>query len=140
MSGQVKYENISVGMEIPPLTSETSSRMSAQWAAASGDYDPIHYDRNYALNQKLPDIIVNGRLKIALLGQMMTNWIGPRGTLKKIGASHRGMDNIGDPIVCRGIVIKKYTEDGDNIVECEVWIENGRGDKTSQGSAVVVIP
>jgi acyl dehydratase len=114
--------------------------MSAKWAGASGDYDPIHYDRSYVLKQKLPDIIVNGRLKIALLSQLMTNWIGPQGFLKKVGASHRGMDIIDDPVTCKGMVTKKYLDNGQHVVECKIWIENKKGEVTAPGNATVILP
>ena len=140
MTQQLKYEDVKEGMELPPLVKETSSRMSAKWAGASGDYDPIHYDRSYALSQKLPDIIVNGRLKIALLSQLMTNWIGPQGFLKKVGASHRGMDIINDPVTCKGVVTKKYLDNGQHVVECKIWIENKKGEVTAPGSATVILP
>ncbi|PWB65952.1 MAG: hypothetical protein C3F14_04885 [Deltaproteobacteria bacterium] len=140
MAEPLRYEEVSIGMEVPALIKETSSRMSARWAAASGDYDPIHYDRTYALNQKLPDIIVNGRLKIALLSQMMINWIGPQGSLEKIGAIHRGMDIVNDAVACKGEVVKKYVENGRKLLECRIWTENRQGEKTAQGNAVVALP
>ena len=31
-------------------------------------------------------------------------------------------------------------QDGQRLVECEVWIENSRGEKTSSGRAVVSLP
>lgn len=140
MTQQLTFEEVRVEMEIPPLVKETSSRMSAKWAAASGDFDPIHYDQAFARNQKLPDIIVNGRLKIALLSQLMTQWIGPQGFLKKIAASHRGMDIVNEPVTCKGVVTKKYVADGQKTVECRIWIENRKGETTSPGTATVVLP
>jgi hypothetical protein len=36
------FEDITKNMGIPILVKETSSLLSAKWAAASGDFDPIH--------------------------------------------------------------------------------------------------
>jgi len=140
MNIQVAYEDVKVDMEIPPLTLETSTRLSVRWAAASGDDDPIHYDQNYAKGQKLPNIIINGRLKIALLSQLITNWMGPQGFLKKLEASLRGMDIVNDPITCKGLVKRKYVENARHLVEIEMWIENKEGKVTAPGSAIVILP
>ena len=139
-SKQLTYEDVKVGMEIPPLVKETSPRMSAEWAGASGDYDPIHYDRAYARLRRFPDAVVNGRLKVAWLIQLMTNWIGDEGRLKKLGCQHRGMDIIGEPVTCKGVVTKKYVENGDHLVDCDIWTENPKGEKTSPGKAIVMLP
>ncbi len=137
---QLIYEDVEVGTEIPPLVKETSPRISAEWAGASGDYDPIHYDSEYAKKRRFPSAVVNGRLKVAWLIQLMTNWIGDEGVLKKIGCQHRGTDIIGDPVTCRGVVSRKYVENDEHLVECEIWTENTRGQKTAPGKAVAMLP
>ena len=140
MSKQLTYEDIKEGMEIPSLVKETSTRMSAEWAGASGDYDPIHYDTDYARKRRFPDAVVNGRLKVAWLIQMMISWIGDEGKLKKIGCQHRGMDIIGDPVKVKGVVTKKYVENGEHLVDCDIWTENPKGEKTAPGKATVALP
>ncbi len=107
---------------------------------ASGDFDPIHYDRGFALGQRLPDIIVNGRFKLALLSQLMTNFMGPHGRLRKISARHQSMAIVGQTLTLKGVVTRKYREQEENFVECEIWVENPKGEKTSLGSATVVLP
>ena len=128
---QLTYEDVKVGMEIPPLVKETSPRMSAEWAGASGDYDPIHYDREYAKKRRFPDAVVNGRLKVALLIQLI---------LKKLGCRHRGVNIIGELVLCKGTVIKKYLANNEHLVDCEIWMENPRGEKTAPGEATVMLP
>ena len=140
MAKQLTYEDIKEGMEIPTLVKETSTRMAGEWAGASGDYDPIHYDSEYAKLRRFPKAIVNGRQKVAWLMQLMTSWIGDGGFLKKLECKHRGMDIIGDPVKCKGVVVKKYVQDGEYLVECEVWTENPKGEKTAPGKAIVVLP
>ena len=140
MAKQLTYEDIKESTEIPTLVKETSTRMAAEWAGASGDYDPIHYDNEYAKLRRFPKAIVNGRQKVAWLMQLMTSWIGDGGFLKKLECKHRGMDIIGDPVKCKGVVVKKYIENGECLVECEVWTENPKGEKTTPGKATVSLP
>ena len=140
MIQQLTYEDVQVGMEIPPLVKETSTRLSAQWAGASGDYDPIHYDREYAKIRELPDAVVNGRLRLAWLIQLITNWIGTEGVLKKIECRQKGFNIVGEAVKCRGVVIGKDVQSGEYMVECEIWTENSQGEKTATGKSVVQLP
>jgi len=54
------FHEIRENVEIPRLAVTTSCRLSAMWAAAFGDFDPIHYDNEYAVRHNLPGTIVNG--------------------------------------------------------------------------------
>ncbi len=51
MGKQVFYEDVEVGMEIPPLVKTPSTRQLVMWAGASGDYYEIHYDKDFALKK-----------------------------------------------------------------------------------------
>ena len=139
MPKQLTYEDVKEGMEITPLIKETSPRMSAEWAGASGDYDPIHYDKEYAKARRFPSAVVNGRLKVAWLIQTITNWIGDEGVLKRISCRHVRADIVGEPVKCKGIVIRKFIEDGEHLVECEIWTENPKAERTTPGKAIVAL-
>ena len=140
MSEQLYFEDIAEGTEITPLIKNPTSMQLVKFAGASEDFNPIHYDKDKALADGLPGTIVHGRLKNAFLIQVLTDWIGDEGMLKKISIQHRGMDLPGHPIVCKGTVIKKYVENGENLLECEVWTENSKGEKTAPATAIVKLP
>ena len=53
---------------------------------------------------------------------------------------YRGMDVPGEPITARGTVSRVYQENGENLVECQIWLENPRGENTTPGSATVALP
>ena len=140
MAEQVYFEDVEEGMELATIEKNPTTQQLVKYAGASGDYYQIHYDQEYARANGLPDVILHGALKNAFLGQIMTEWIGERGTLKKLSAQYRGMDVPGTPIYCKGVVTKKHVQDGENIVECEIWLENDKGDKTTPGYAVASLP
>jgi len=140
LADQVYWEDIEVGSEIPPLVKEPDPQQLVKWAGASGDFYQIHYDKDFALDNNLPGIIVHGALKSAWLGQLLGDWVGEKGKVKKYGCSYRGMDVPGDKLTCRGTVTKKYEEGVEHCVECEIWLENSKGEKTTPGTAVVALP
>ena len=140
MADQIYWEDVEVGSELPPLVKEPTSQQLVKWAGASGDFYPIHYDKDYALGNNLPGIIVHGPLKTTWLGQLLSDWVGEGGKIKKYGCSHRGMDVPGDKLTCKGTVTNKYVEADEHCVECDIWLENSKGEKTAPGKAVVVLP
>ena len=84
MAEQLYFEDVTEGMALPVLEKNPTSQQLVKYAGASGDYYQIHYDQNYAKNNGLPDIILHGALKGSWLGQLMTDWIGEEGHLKKL--------------------------------------------------------
>ncbi|HVC30976.1 MAG TPA: MaoC/PaaZ C-terminal domain-containing protein, partial [Steroidobacteraceae bacterium] len=100
----------------------------------------IHYDQDFARNTGLKGIIVHGALKHAFLGQMLHDWVRYDGRIKKYDVSYRGMDYPGEEMTCRGVVKRKYEESGEGLVDLEIWAENPEGQKTTPGSATVILP
>jgi hypothetical protein len=152
MAEQPIWDDVKEGDPIPDLVKNCSSQQLVQWAAASGDFNQIHYDERIAKSQKLEDIIVHGALKAGFLGQLVHDWMGEQGKLKSYSAQYRGMDYRYQDIVCKGMITKKYVEDGEHLVDLEIWTETGTpmeddgrpknpvGVKTTPGSATVALP
>ena len=140
MAEQLLWEDVEVGTEITPLVKNPTTEQLVRWAGASGDFYQIHYDKDFALGNNLPGVIVHGALKSAWLGQMLDGWIGEAGSIKKYGCSYRGMDVPMDTLTCKGIVTNKYVNGDERYIECDIWLENSKGEKTTPGKAVVNLP
>jgi hydroxyacyl-ACP dehydratase HTD2-like protein with hotdog domain len=125
--------NVAAGEEIPELVKNPTTRQLVQYAGAQGDFYEIHYDQDFARGVGLPGVILHGLLKAAFLGQLVTDWLGDRGTLKMFEVSYRGIDVPGKPYRCRGRVTKVEGPD----VELEVWGEDPDGNRTTNGTASV---
>lgn len=140
MTDQIYFEDVQEGSEVTPIRKDPTTQQLVKYAGASGDYYQIHYDLNYAKGNNLPDVILHGALKGAWLGQLMTDWIGEEGTLKSLTTQYRGMDVPGTPMFGKGVVTKKYSQDGENLVDCDIWLEDHQGKKTTPGAATVALP
>lgn len=140
MAEQVYFDDVEEGMELPTLRKDPTTQQLVMYAGASGDYYQIHYDLEFAKNNGLPNVILHGALKNAFLGHLVTDWIGEWGTLKKLSVQYRGMDIPGTPAYVKGVVKKKYVQDDENVVECEIWLENHEGEHTTPGYAVATLP
>lgn len=140
MGSPLYWEDVEEGTEIPPLVKQPTTRQLVQYAGASGDFYEIHYDRDFAQNDGLPGQILHGALKNAFLAQLVTDWIGEHGTLRRLSCQYRNMDVPGDTLICKGTVTKKHVTDGGHMVDCEIWVENGKGERTTPGAATVILP
>ena len=59
---------------------------------------------------------MHGRFKYAALGELVSNWLGHAGRVKKISCQYRGMDFPDREFVCRGTVTRKWEENGEQLV------------------------
>jgi len=137
---QVYFEDVQEGQEIPVLTENCTSQRLVMWAAGSGDFYQIHYDKDFAQGTGLPDRITHGALKHALLGRLLHEWVGDGGRVKKVACQYRGMDIVNEDVACHGIVKRKYQEAGENLVELDIWTETPQGQKTTPGTGIVALP
>ncbi len=151
MTKQLYYDDVEVGTEITPLAKIATTAMLVRWAGASGNFDPLHYDDVYAQSRRLERPIIHGALERAWLVQMLTDWIGDDGFIKKVACYYIRMDyprrmksmtepDDGDTWWCRGKVTKKYERENRHYVECQIWVENGKGERITPGSATVILP
>ena len=140
MMAQLYFEDISQGQEVTTLTQHCDSQRLVYWAAGSGDFYQIHYDKDFAQRTGLPDRIVHGALKHALLGRMLHEWVGAEGSVKRVACQYRGMDMVDKDVICKGAITGKRSENGENLVDLEIWTETPEGQKTTPGTATVVLP
>ena len=134
------YEDVDIGTEITPLQKIPTMEQVIRWQGVTGDVNQIHYDKEFAQSAGWPGPIIQGALKWQFLIQMLTGWIGHEGTVRKVSCQHRGMDLPGEVLVCKGKVVDKYTRDDRCCLECEIYIENQKGERTSYGSALLFVP
>jgi acyl dehydratase len=137
---QLYYEDVEVGTVVTPLVKTPSTVALVRYAAAADDFSPIHFDGGYARTRGMNSVITHGLFKAACLGQMLTDWAGPKGWVKKFATKYQRVNAPNDPMTCRGKVIKKVVDKDSHFVEVEVWTENGKGELTTSGQATVLLP
>jgi acyl dehydratase len=100
----------------------------------------LHWEPKRAQELGLPNSYDYGGMRETWLCHIVTDWMGDDGWLWKLRCEHRKFNYIGDVTWVRGKVVDKVQKDGRNEVHLEVWCENQRGETTTPGTAVVLLP
>ncbi len=98
---------IKVGDSLPELRKTVTLEQIRAYAEASGDRNPIHLDDQYARAAGLPGVIAHGMLTMAFVNQLVTDWLGNRGSLRRFQGRFAGMVLPGDEVRCAGTVSGK---------------------------------
>ncbi|BCJ85450.1 MaoC family dehydratase [Effusibacillus dendaii] len=126
-----------IGPLVKPAVTKTQLVM---YSGASGDFNPIHTVDEFAKEAGLGGVIAHGMLTMAFVGQLLTETAGIEGELRKFGVRFMNMVRPGDVITCEGKVTDVKTESGQQIVSCDIWASNEKGDKVVSGRAEFAVP
>jgi acyl dehydratase len=96
--------------------------LTVRYAGASGDFNPIHVDEEFAKQVGLPGRILHGLWTMAQVARAHTDAAGGPDRLKRLSVQFRGMGRLGEEIVVTGTV--REVEDGLAVVESEA-IQSG---------------
>jgi acyl dehydratase len=140
-SGQIYFEDVKEGDELPALVKGPIERIQlVRYAGASGDFNPIHVDEEYARSAGMKSVFAHGMLSMGFAGQLLTDWLGEEGELKRFKIRFRSIVWPGDVITNTGTIARKYEEDGKGMVDMEIVGKNHEGTVTVQGSATSILP
>jgi acyl dehydratase len=137
---RVYVEDVQVGDELPPLVKGPLAQIQlTQYAGASGDFNPIHQDAEFARAAGMGGVFAHGMLSMGFVAQALTDWAGA-GTVRRLGVRFAALVRLKDTVTCGGRVLAKTSKDDRHLVDLEVWAENQRGEKVVTGRATLALP
>jgi acyl dehydratase len=95
---------LTAGESIPELRVTPDKYLTYRYAGASGDYNPIHIDEEFAKAVGLPGRILHGLYSMAQVARAQTEAAGGPQTLKRLSVQFRGMGFPEQEIVVTGTV------------------------------------
>jgi acyl dehydratase len=98
--------------------------LTVRYAGASGDFNPIHIDEQFARQVGLPGRILHGLWTMAQVARAHTEAGGGPESLKRLSVQFRGMGQLGEEIVVKGTV--RGVQDGVATVESEALQSGNR--------------
>jgi acyl dehydratase len=91
--------------------------VTVRYAGASGDFNPIHIDEDFARQVGLPGRILHGLWTMAQVARAHTDAGGGPGSLRRLSVQFRGMGRLGEEIIVTGTV--REVSDGVAIVDSQ---------------------
>lgn len=143
MTTQFTYDDIAIGYSFDGPTVEVTREMIKEFAMASFDNNPLHWDDAYlaettfAGGKKFDSIIGHGLMTYSFMVRAMTDWLWPdSGDHRRLESRFRRPVYPGDTVQVRVEVRdKRETKKGKWLV-CEITVENQRREVVATGDAL----
>lgn len=107
-----------------------------RYAGASGDFNPIHYDEQYAHSLGNPRVFGQGMLTMGYAGHLVSDWLG-LDTIRRFETRFLARVWPGDTVVVRGRV---QDVKGDRTVSADLAVDHANGESLLSGTVTAVLP
>jgi len=95
---------LSTGTVLAPTSNETSVIQIFRYSAATWNTHRIHYDKDYAIKEGYPNVLVQSHLHGAFLAKYCTDLVGADGTLVDLSLRVRKFAVAGETLIVQGTV------------------------------------
>jgi acyl dehydratase len=140
-----RWEDLNVGAAAEPRTVGPLTRTDfVRYQGASGDFNPIHHDEEFAKSAGYPTVFSVGMLQAGILASYATDWLGAD-NVRNFGVQFREQVWPGDSLVCKGTVVERVdTSNGskrdERTVNLELIVERVGGGTAIKGWATFAVP
>jgi hypothetical protein len=133
----VRYDDVTVGAELPRLDVPLTRTLIVATAIASRDYQDVHHDPGLAVERGSKDIFMNILSTNGFVGRFVTDWAGPDAIIRSVSIRLGAPNYPGDTMVMTGQVTAK--DDATRTVEVAIRGANDIGDHVT-GIVAVKLP
>ncbi|UCC59485.1 MAG: hypothetical protein JSW38_02505 [Dehalococcoidia bacterium] len=134
------WEDVAEGEVIPSVTLEINRNRIVMIVSATRDIFPLHHDPEFAQAAGYRAPAVATAFLQGLLGRCLTDWTGPAGKVRKLGLRLNAPTLAGDTVSAGGKVSRKYVDNGDHKIDCELELIKQDGVIAVDAEATVVVP
>jgi acyl dehydratase len=110
-----------------------------KYQGASGDFNPIHHDEEFAQKAGFPTVFSVGMLQAGYLAAYATDLFGPE-AVRRFRVRFREQVWPGDVLTCHGKVAGERTDEatGEHLIDLELSVTTQNGAAAIEGSATFV--
>jgi len=123
----LRFEEVTVGAELPPIARVVTREDVREYAEASGDRNPLHLEDEHARLVGFPGIIAHGMFTMGHLASCVSAWAGG-GEIRRMKVQFRAYVLMGETIVAGGRV--KHLDPDSRTATLELWVTTERGGAT----------
>lgn len=134
------WANVHAGDSIPGFEYELSLLRLVAYVRATGQYDFVHFDPDYARAVGAQDAFICTYHLAGLFSRQLTDWAGPDCIIRELTFSMATQMLRGDMLEFSGSVEKVWCEAGDCLVELALNVATGSAETAARAKAVVALP
>jgi acyl dehydratase len=117
---------LTVGATMPPLSQTVEQLDLIRYAGASGDFNRLHWDTEYAATASpTKGVIVHGMLNLAILLRAVGDWVGGDDRLVSTSVSLRAPCPVGSTVTFRAEVLEVDEAAGTAVLGVGVELPDG---------------
>ncbi|WP_445683349.1 MaoC/PaaZ C-terminal domain-containing protein [Sporosarcina sp. FSL W7-1349] len=134
----IKPDLLEEGQQLEPMTKPPVTKVQlVKYAGASGDFNPLHTDDEFARSIGMDGVIAHGMLVMGFLGQYAMELAGEQAEIAQFNMRFGAVTRPGDEITCKGKVDKLYEGDGIQFARLELYAEKAPGEVVGSGNAIL---
>ena len=134
------WDAVRPGLTLPELTVVPTRMQLFMFSAATWNRHHVHYSKDAAIAEGLPDVVVHRALLGNFLARMIEGWLAGAGEIRELSWKVQQSALPDKPLRVRGTVQEKLEEAGRHFARCEVTIVNERDETVASGTARVEWP
>ena len=132
MSPRREVAQVAPGDALPPVHHDVQRSDLVKYAGASGDFNPIHWNDEWAISVGLPGVIAHGMFSMGVAAGMISAYAGDPAAIKRLRVRFSAMIRPGQTLTVRGEVAAVEGKQ----VSLRFWGEDEAGDRgLSKGEA-----
>jgi acyl dehydratase len=133
------YKSSTIGDLITPLIKGPVTRTQfVKFAAATQDFNPLHFDDDHAHMQGFGSAFAPGNLTFAQLEEALHNFAENGRLLRVVGTFHKFVWP-GDLLTAKALISDKYKHNDESRIDLEIWIENQNHEIVVKGQATYLL-
>jgi acyl dehydratase len=132
VSPRREVTQVTVGDALPPVAHTIRRADLVRYAGASGDFNPIHWNQEWATSVGLPGVIAHGMFSMAVAARLISVFAGDPAAIKRLRVRFSAMIQPGQTLTVAGEVA---AVDGKQ-VSVRFWGDDEAGNRVlSKGEA-----
>ena len=139
MTAALRYDDVALGDELPPLDVPLTRSLIVAGAIASRDYQDVHHDPELARERGSRDIFMNILTTNGFVGRFVTDWAGPAAVVRNVAIRLGAPNYPGDTMRLTGRVTATTTDGDAGLVDVEIRGANELGDHVT-GTVRLAVP
>jgi hydroxyacyl-ACP dehydratase HTD2-like protein with hotdog domain len=132
------WDDISTTTQIPELVVCPDHTQIFMFSAITWNRHHIHYSKDAAVSEGLPDVVVQRALIGNFFARLITNWIGDSAELRWLAWKVTRSALPGNDIICRSRIKERMESEDQKYLICEVTASDKDDELIASGDATIV--